>query len=112
MQIINSIISALQSMGGYYGAAMMRSIIGIMGLVPTSKINPLHLPGWLNTSSRHFPNWKGFASRTPGVVPLTPVRASVHFGEPHIMERLPMLWDTLALGLALHALVRASCSIF
>src|SRR5215207_9804453 len=106
MQIISSTIFALQSTGGYYGAATMQSIIGIMASAHTWKINLLHLPGWLNTSSRHFPNLKGFASRTPGEAPLIPVRASVHFGEPHITERPPTPWDTLALGLAPHASVR------
>jgi len=60
------IIRAPQQMDESCGAGMMQFIIGTMDLVLIWKMISLHSHDWLNTSFRHFPNWKGFILHLPG----------------------------------------------
>ncbi len=108
----NSITRAPQPTVASCGADTMQSIIGTMALVPVSKTIMLPLHDWRNTSSRHFPSWKGFASPTPGAERSIPAHALVRFGGRRIMERRPTPWDIRVLAWVLRASGRACSSIF
>src|ERR1700752_2785950 len=112
MRAGNSTTRVQQQTGASFGAVMTRSIIGTMASVLILKIPLSCSDDWLNTSSKHFLNWKDYISPMPGEEPSIPAHASAHFGEPRIVEKLLMRWDTQEWVWELLDLAPASCSIF
>src|SRR5918996_1178138 len=112
MQAGNSITREQLQMDVSFGEATMQYITGTTASALILKTLPSCSEDWQSTSSRHFHNSSGFASLMPGVELLTPARALVHFGEPLIMEKLPMHSDTQEWALGLPDLVHALCLIF
>jgi glycine/D-amino acid oxidase-like deaminating enzyme len=92
IQGTNSTTTAQLQRAGSCGAVTTRSTIGIMDLVHILNTIQNLSAVWRNTSSKHFPSLRGYASHTPGAGPSIPARASALSGEQPMAGALHMQW--------------------